>query len=359
MREASPIRDAGDLILWADDVEEVELQWAQKPLFPFGSLVIIDGDPSQGKTLLTQTIVANATNGIPLMPFGEHCGREIRCGMIGAEDELSIVVSRLRAAGWQRGNRSVAFHKLKKRRGKIEQLIFPDGIERIRAFITSGNLELVVVDPITAFLGEDVKSHVDASVRTALAPLVQVANDTGCCIILIRHLNKQNPMKAIYRGGGSIAFSAIARSGLITGQLDNGRFGIAQVKCNYAEKMPVTLSYSITGWSEDHTIAIVEWHGEADVDADTLVAGPKGKPGPNSDVQDEIIDVLEAMFAENDTWTVKDAKAEIKAAGISATEKTIKKARDRLGIRSGSEFDENGRIGGWIWTNKPHKIRGM
>ncbi len=231
--DAHPLRQVESIC--ADDVEEREIVWLQKPLLAFGSLAIIDGDPGEGKSLITASAVANATRGLDVLPYGECFGEPINCGMIGGEDDLnSVVVARLRAAGYERSRR-VFFMGLKRRKGKLELLTFPHGTERVRSFILQNDLGLLVIDPITSFLGEEVKSFVDASVRAALAPLAEVARDTDCCIVLIRHLNKNGKMQAMYRGGGSIAFSALARSGLITGKLPDGSgMGIAQVKSSHA-----------------------------------------------------------------------------------------------------------------------------
>jgi AAA domain-containing protein/bifunctional DNA primase/polymerase-like protein len=360
---ARPIVVSG-AVLWADDVEETRLRWLQKPLIAFGTMSIIDGDPSQGKTLLTQTAVANATNGLPLFPYGDHCGFPIKCGIIGAEDDLnSVVVGRLRAAGWERGSRSVAFYKVPTKRGKIVPLSFPQSAEPLRAWILTAGLEFVVVDPITSFLGEDVKSYNDASVRTALGPLGEIARETGCAILLVRHLNKSGDMKAMYRGGGSIAFSALARSVMITGvmpdsQPDDRKFAMAQVKCNNAEMMPVSLAYSVHGWGDDPSIPVIRWHGEAAVSADQLVAGPQSKRGPESESQSEIREILEDLFAQRDTWSSVQIKAIVRKAGHREDSQTVKKVKRELGIVSRRLF-RRGEIGDgtWVWTTSPDKLK--
>lgn len=364
IQHARPVRGDGGL-LWADDVVEERLDWLHKPLFPFGSLVILDGDPAQGKTLQTQTWAVQASLGLPLVPYGEHCGRAIKCGIIGAEDDLgTVVMGRLRAAGWERGSRSIAFQRLKRdKRGKVKVLMFPDGVELVRSFIVNGGLEFVIIDPITAFLGEDIKSHVDASVRGALGPLGDVARETGCCILMVRHLNKSGDMKAMYRGGGSIAFSAIARSGLITGQIpdsEDGRFGLAQVKVNSTRRMPVTLSYSIQTWQEeeDSDIPIIQWHGEAELSADQLVSGPAKKPGPSSTAQDEVEAVLLELFRQRDEWPAQAIAAELRAAGCSLSNNVIEKVKKRLNIRSRKTFPRGKLEGKWVWTMAPERHRG-
>ncbi len=378
VRGADPCLDLADLgsvrphrtsksVLWADDVEETQLRWLQKPLFAFGTINILDGDPGQGKSLQTQTMVANATNGLPLVPFGDHCGYEVRCGIIGAEDDLNtVVVGRLRAAGWERGNQNVAFYRLHSKRGKIQQLTFPESSEPLRSWIMTAGLEFVVVDPITSFLGEEIKSHNDASVRMALGPLGEIARDTGCCILLVRHLNKGDA-KAMYRGGGSIAFSAIARSVMVTGFLpdsDDGRCAIAQVKCNNAERMKPSLVYSVNGWSDDSTIPVITWHGEADITPDELVAGPKSKHGPASDSQDDVYSIFAELFRARDTYTAKQINDVLKRNGHRSDSSYVKKARARFrndeGLLYGKEFRRGMPEGeeSWIWTTNPTRLRG-
>lgn len=358
--EFRPIRGANNVI-WAGDVTRTKVRWLQRPVLPFGALVVIDGDPGQGKSTICVGMVANAVNGMDILPFGEHCGRAIKCGIIGAEDDIeSVVIGRLEAAGYvpEEHGRMIGFLKLKRKRGRIEQLLFPDGIERVRSFIAANGLELVIIDPITSFLGENVKSHVDASVRMALGPLGEVARDTGACIVLVRHLNKNGQLQAMYRGGGSIAFSAIARSGLITGVLpdsEGSRFGLAQVKCSYAPKMNVTLSYSVEGWDEDTEIPLIAWHGEASLSADDL-ASPRNKPGPQAEARNECSDAIRELMDEQDPWDSDEIYKVIrKEGGWSKT--TINRARKEAGVRSYAVFAEDGRIERWEWTMNVRKIR--
>ena len=359
------IRRVSKAVLWAKDVPKTRVEWLQKPLVPFGALSIVDGDPGQGKSTICDSMVALAVQGRPILPFGEHCGRPVKCGLIGAEDDIeSVVKGRLEAAGYtdEEHGEMVAFYRLQRRRGHLEQITFPEGVERVRSWIMTAGLEFVVVDPVTSFLGENVKSHVDASVRAALSPLGAVARDTGCAILLVRHLNKNGQFSAMYRGGGSVAFSAIARSGMITGVLpdsEGNRFGIAQVKCSNARKMAVTLAYSIEGSAEDSEIAVVEWHGEASLSADELAAGPKSKRGPDAAAQNEVRDILQGLFDKKDTWPAAHIQAALKQNGFAVDSPTVRKVKYDLGIRSRYER-QRGRAegrGSWVWTVVSEKLR--
>jgi hypothetical protein len=347
-----------------DDVVMERVEWLNEPFLPFGCLVIIDGDPGQGKSIMTTGMVARAAVGLPALPFGHPWKPEpIHCGLIGAEDDIAMAVKgRLLAAGYT-GNRHIWTMKLgRDENGDIELLTFPEGTSKVHKFIADNDLRLLVVDPISAFIGEKIQTHSEASVRRALSPLVEIAKETGCCIVLVRHLNKDGSMKALYRGTGSIAFSAIARSGLITGVCpDDGSFAIAHVKCSYAEKFEGVVRYSIGNASVDGTsFGTIDW-GDIDkaLTADEIAKGPSKKPGPLSSLQDEICDILRPMFDEKHTWPGRECVARLREAGITANDKTIIKARERLGIRAeiGDRDAVTGQVKAYNWTTTKLSVR--
>ena len=77
------------------------------------------------------------------------------------------------------------------------------------------NVRLVIVDPISAYLGKGglggSNSHNNAEMRALLAPLSVLATKYRVAILAITHLNKA-PGQAIYRVMGSLAFVALARA---------------------------------------------------------------------------------------------------------------------------------------------------
>jgi AAA domain len=357
---SGPIVLNGDRPISADDVAEEKIEWLNDPFLPFGCIVIMDGDPAQGKSVITTGMVARAASGLPVLPFGHPWDADtpIHCGMIGAEDDLGqAVVPRLLAAGYKQ-NRHVWFMGLKRdRKNRIEMLTFPNGTERVRSFINANGLRLLIIDPISAFIGEKIQTHNEASVRSALAPLTEIARDTGCCIVLVRHLNKDGSMKALYRGTGSIAFSAIARSGIICGTCPDGQFGLAQVKASYSELFPGVVRYSL---AKTERAVTVEW-GEVDAEltADDLVRGKTERKGPDPERQEMVREVLEPMFAEKDTWTEKECTRRINAAGIRASDKTIRKVTVDMGIRRVMKHSNRrgrGNLVGWIWTTRKPRV---
>ena len=92
--------------------------------------------------------------------------------------------------------------------------------ERIEKAIVENNARLVIIDPIQAYLGADVDMNRANEVRPIFMRLGQVAQRTGCAILLIGHLNKAAGMQSLQRGLGSID---IAAAGRVVGVLSGGR----------------------------------------------------------------------------------------------------------------------------------------
>ena len=78
---------------------------------------------------------------------------------------------------------------------------------------------LIILDPIQAYMGEKTDMNRANEVRPMFRRLADVAERTGCAVILIGHLNKAAGGQSAYRGLGSIDFRAAARSVLLIGRV--------------------------------------------------------------------------------------------------------------------------------------------
>src|SRR5207237_492807 len=78
---------------------------------------------------------------------------------------------------------------------------------------------LVVIDPVTYFLGGDKDMHRANEVRSVMAELAARGAVNKCAILALIHLNKGSG-KALYRLLGSIDFPAVARSAMLVGKAD-------------------------------------------------------------------------------------------------------------------------------------------
>ena len=143
-----------------------------------------------------------------------------------------------------------------------------DGITYLKGHLKKLEPDLVIIDPLVAYMGEKVNMDKANQTRKVMASLAAVAEKHHCAIVTIRHLSKGTQAKAIFRGLGSIDITAACRSVLMVGlnPEDDNRRIIAHAKCNLAQLGP-SLSYTIADGR-------FEWTGEVDVSAEQLCAAP-------------------------------------------------------------------------------------
>src|SRR5262245_7075180 len=127
---------------------------------------------------------------------------------------------------------------------------------------------LTIIDPLFAYVGsKDTNKQGDA--RGIMDKLTRLAKHHNCAIVCVRHLNKGNRDKSIYRGGGSIDFTAAARSVLLVGvdPTDNHRRAVVQIKNNLA-----SLAEPVGFTIEDGDFF---WTGKTDLTAEQILANEK------------------------------------------------------------------------------------
>jgi hypothetical protein len=85
-----------------------------------------------------------------------------------------------------------------------------------------GDVKLVIIDPISSYLGRKVDSHVNAAVRATLEPVGEIAERFRVAFMSVTHPPKGSTTTAINRFIGSVAFVAAARSAfMVTRDADN------------------------------------------------------------------------------------------------------------------------------------------
>lgn len=333
------------VVVRLDTAVRKQLQWLWIGRLAAGKLCIIDGDPDNGKSSITCDLAARVSTGSP-MP-GEYtpvppAGVVICC----AEDDIEdTIVPRLDAHGANR-YRIGTIPLRRDMKGQLIPLVIPNDLARVEAAILEMGATLLIIDPITAYLPESIQTHNDASVRRALTPLADLAQRTGCCILLVRHLNKSPGGSAIYRGGGSIAFSGAARSVLVVGKDpdDEDKRILARVKGNLYSAVP-SLSYSLV-YDEVADSVKVQWNGDSKVTAEQLLAGKdKRLEAPVRDeAEDAIRDIL-SLGPENAGEVIKAVMG-----SVMCSEKTVKLAARKMGVGSLAIRGDKGYVTSWIWS---------
>lgn len=193
-------------------MSEVELQpvnWLWYPYLPFGKLAMIQGDPGEGKTTLALRLAAACSRGEALPGMERH--EPFNVLYQTAEDGLGDTIKpRLIDAG---ADESKIFC-IDERERSLSLLD-----ERIESAIRETGARLMILDPVQAYVGEKVDMNRANEVRAVLKKVAAIAEQTGCAIVLVGHLNKTMSSNSSYRGLGSIDFRAAARSVLLIGRL--------------------------------------------------------------------------------------------------------------------------------------------
>lgn len=197
-------------LLTMSDIHAEQMRWLWEPYLPRGKITIIQGDPGDGKTTFVLALAALLTQGLP-MPGGSAAAPPMNVIYQTAEDGLADTIRpRLDALGAD-CSRVLVIDESER------ELTLDD--QRLAQAIRQTGAGLAVLDPIQAYLGNNVDMHRANEVRPVLKCVAAMAERTGCAVILIGHMNKAQGLKSGYRGLGSIDFRAAARSVLVVGRL--------------------------------------------------------------------------------------------------------------------------------------------
>ena len=315
-------------IIRMSDVELTPVEWLWKPYLPFGKLSVLQGNPGEGKTYFAMHLAAACTNG-KLLPNMERM-EPFNVIYQTAEDGLGDTVKpRLIEAGADLDRVLVIDDS-------EVQLTLSD--ERIEKAIVENNARLVIIDPIQAYLGADVDMNRANEVRPIFMRLGQVAQRTGCAILLIGHLNKAAGMQSLQRGLGSIDIAAAVRSVLFIGKLkhDPTMRILTHEKSSLAPP-GVSLAFSLGDEGG------FRWVGEYDITADEMLSGIE--PQRETKTQ-QAKDLICALLAGGKQVLSEDIDKAALERGIPG--RTVRDAKRELGDALKSKIVEGRKKIFWM-----------
>ena len=315
-------------IIRMSDVELTPVEWLWKPYLPFGKLSVLQGNPGEGKTYFAMHLAAACTNG-KLLPNMERM-EPFNVIYQTAEDGLGDTVKpRLIEAGADLDRVLVIDDS-------EVQLTLSD--ERIEKAIIENNARLVIIDPIQAYLGADVDMNRANEVRPIFMRLGQVAQRTGCAILLIGHLNKAAGMQSLQRGLGSIDIAAAVRSVMFIGKLkhDPTMRILTHEKSSLAPP-GVSLAFSLGDEGG------FRWVGEYDITADEMLSGIE--PQRETKTQ-QAKDLICALLAGGKQVLSEDIDKAALERGIPG--RTVRDAKRELGNALKSKIVEGRKKVFWM-----------
>jgi RecA-family ATPase len=336
----------------AADIRPEPVEWLWPGRVGIGKQTLLTGEAGLGKSQVCIAVAAAVTVG-GAWPCGEGIAPLGKVIFFSAEDGAAdTIVPRLIAAGTDLSRvhlvSAVRTDDGKGRRTFNLQLDLESLESEIRRI---GDVRLVVIDPISSYLGPNVDSHVNAAVRGVLEPIGEMADRLRVAFLSITHPPKATGTRAINRFIGSIAFVAAARAAfLVTRDAnDDARRLFLPVKNNLAplgKGLAFRLEQRIVGEPGKGIVASsVAWEsGHVETTADQALQATEAESDDGEEpAVVEAEKFLNCILASGPVST-KEIQAETKAAGLSWA--TVRRAKDRLGVKA----QKTGMNGGWVWA---------
>lgn len=334
-------RERRPRITIASSVQPEDVNWIWYGYLPLGKATMLTGDAGLGKSTITCDLAARVTRGWP-MPDGTPGIQPAGVVMIGTEDgRADTVRPRLDAAGADCGR--IAFVTVESQEGIEEALTLPDDLPMVAEAVQNVGAELIVTDPLVAFLGLRTNAYSDHEVRRAIGPLSLLAERMGVAALGLSHPSRSrgagNPL---HFSGGSLGFVNASRSALMVSRDpdDETRTVLASAKCNLVpEAKRPSLAYRIIG--ADNGMGRVDWLGGSHHTAEALLA--QSADGEERGQVAEACRVMREMLAAGPV-SAKEAHNRVQQeAGVSA--RTVDTAKARLGVQSRKDG-----FAGWMWV---------
>jgi putative DNA primase/helicase len=204
---------------------------------------------------------------------------------------------------------------------------------------------LVIIDPLQVYLGAKTDMYRANEVRPLLAELVLLAEQYDCAIVCVRHLSKAFQSRAIYRGLGSIDFTAAARSVRLVGEAPQAQGEEAEVNEPAVSQRVLAHSKSSLAPHGPSLVFVLRdgmlhWLGQSTITANELAAGAQRKT--RRDVEVQKAETWLRAYLRQGLRPANEGVEEAAGQGIAL--RTLKRAKKALGVHSQ-------KAGGvWYWS---------
>ena len=307
------------------DIKKSRVEWFWQPYVPFGKITLIQGDPSEGKSTLALKLAASASTGGNL-PDGSKLAAPVNVIYQCLEDGIAdTIIPRLERVG-----ANVKHVFFIQEDGRPTRMLDQEKIEQV---IRSTKAGILIIDPIQTVLGKLTHGGECGVVRSYMDMLATVANQTGCAVMLIGHLNKNESGKELYRGLGSIDIVAAARSVIRVERIREGSSVrvIRHIKSSLSREGE-DFAFEIDSNGEINWVGVVNATDEGE---EIVEQAKKGKTKKN----DRVLGKLRTMLEKGDLPYSVIAEKTKCLSGV----RTLNEAKKKLGIQSIKKAD------GWYW----------
>lgn len=289
-----------------------QVDWLWQDRIPLGEMTILDGDPSTNKSSLTIDLAARVSSGTDMPDKTKGCDGGVVI-LQGEDSVRKTLLLRAKAAGAKLGRIAV-----------IEHADIPDDIDQVEMAVKEVKARLIVIDPLMCFLMHN--ANKEQAVRQALVRLRQTAERYNLAVVLVRHLSKNGGRNALYRGTGSIAITAAARSAFLVAPSPRDPHMRVLYHCK-SNLGPITPSLQFEPVAVEDGGVRIAWRGECEYSASDLF----GVPRRDQWTRDEAKWFLREILADGpkEQHIVLERGA---ARGLS--QRTVERAKVDLGVES-------------------------
>ncbi len=322
------LSDKGVKLRCMANVKAEKVNWLWKPYIPRGKVTLVEGDPGIGKSWVSLAIATGVTLGAGIP--GQELTEPSNVVIASAEDGLGDTIRPRLDTMSADVNRIFAID------GALT--LDENGFTLLESYLVRKHPALLIIDPLVAYLGAGVDIHRANETRAVMSQLARLAEKFDVAILAVRHLTKGGMSKAIYRGLGSIDFTAACRSVLLAGcDSENPQNrALVHIKSNLAMAGPA-IGYELRGGG-------FYWTGDSDLTATRILAAED--TGDGKSARDEAADFLRDELRDGPVEAAQVWR-DAREAGLS--EITVKRAKAILGVITRRQ-GETGKRGGGKFT---------
>jgi putative DNA primase/helicase len=200
----------------AGNVQTRRVLWLWRDVVAYGMPTAIVGDPGIGKTFLCDDVTARVTRGFAFPAYAADFtetpafGKVVYITSEGVPDRL--LVPRLVAAGADLGRVEI-ITGIYGDKGEFKILDVSAHLPALaRKLKADTDVRLVVIDPIASHMNPKLNTNSTLEMRGAMDEIARFAEDVGCAVVVVMHLNKDERKTAINRVSGSVQFLAAVKS---------------------------------------------------------------------------------------------------------------------------------------------------
>jgi hypothetical protein len=264
----------------ASSINKEHREWLWPGYLGRNKVAHFGGASTEGKSPVTLDIAARVSAGLQWPDGAANNLGEKSVILLAAEDDWSdTIIPRLELAGANLGK----VHRFYVKQQTVELTPSLDNdCQRLEQEIKRiGNVALVVIDPISNYLGTK-KMNLEEEIRGGiLMPLADVAKNNNCSIVTVGHLNKRGAEAGVLqRLMGAAAFGGVARDVFIFGPDPDDEDKYAHVMVETRNKSAPQLKYRTeavkVAWDgKESEVIRVKWCGISHADVDEVVNAPK------------------------------------------------------------------------------------